>query len=467
MVLVELDLYLVTGPVIYGRRAKVVLCALEDACSGLVIGTGSGKAWEREGDGGKVPEQPGAAPRRVDLPSDSPVPGARRVKIRSGPYRVPNMMKTNPTGERGMLWNYPDLQIERPCSGECTLLKQVAGLEYGNGTSANIDTGMWLHHMVAFVSGPTRWDPTCYGKVSLPHWSVSSMPSKTERYFSSGNERSAFRFEAGGNTGYHLGEADVLSWVIELMNMNMDDRVVYVTQTYDYLPGPLPSGWQDIKPVWFDASNCWTGEVAAPKETGAFAIESEPWIPNVEGRIVDAVGHLHDGGIAVDVLASPNQPVCTTNLHYSESPAYIFRGTNMGDDKPAINHISSVERCKVSRIKEMKKGQSWTVRGRYNYDDRPGNIEEGKQGAVMAISIVLIAVPPGGVPSPMQGWIGWAGSMVGIGATGELSPAAPAPVWNNGPSAPGAQWQGNPSARMSKPISAAPGTGEFAPGMGF
>lgn len=49
MVLVELDLYLVTGPVIYGRRAKGALCALEDACSGLVIGTGSGKAWEREG----------------------------------------------------------------------------------------------------------------------------------------------------------------------------------------------------------------------------------------------------------------------------------------------------------------------------------------------------------------------------------------------------------------------------------
>lgn len=54
------------------------------------------------------------------------------------------MMKKNPTGERGMLWNYPDLQIERPCSGECTLLKQIAGLEYANGSQANIDSGMWF-----------------------------------------------------------------------------------------------------------------------------------------------------------------------------------------------------------------------------------------------------------------------------------------------------------------------------------
>lgn len=97
--------------------------------------------------------------------------------------------------------------------------------------------------------------------------------------------------------------------------------------------------------------------------------------------------HLHDGGVAVDVLASPSQMVCTTRLNYAESPAFIFRGTLMGDDKPAVNHISSVERCNVGNgaaggVKEMRKDQAWIVKGRYNYDERPGNIEEGKQGAV-------------------------------------------------------------------------------------
>ncbi|TLD20160.1 Diphthamide biosynthesis protein 2 [Venturia nashicola] len=260
----------------------------------------------------------------------------------------------------------------------------------------------------------------------------------------------------------------------------MDDRVVYITQTYDYLPGPLPAGWQDIKPVWFDASNCWTGEVAAPQETGAYTIESQPWVPNFDGSIVDIIGHLHDGGIAVDVLASPTGPVCTTKFRYSESPEFIFRGTMMGDDKPAVDHISSVEKCQVSQVKEMKKDQSWTIRGRYDYNARSGNIEEGKQGSVMAIAIALIAVPPGGVPSPNQGWIGWAGSMVGIGGgmpspppaavAGELNPAAPAPVWNNGPQAPGPQWQSPPSPGTLVPAaegSGQKGLGESAPGMGF
>lgn len=62
-----------------------------------------------------------------------------------------------------MLYNHPDFQIEKPCSGdECTILKQWAGLEYANGTDANIDSGMWLHHMISVLAGPTRWDPVSH-----------------------------------------------------------------------------------------------------------------------------------------------------------------------------------------------------------------------------------------------------------------------------------------------------------------
>jgi hypothetical protein len=86
----------------------------------------------------------------------------------------------------------------------------------------------------------------------------------------------------------------------------------------------------------------------------------------------------------------------------------------MEGDAPAVLHISSVDRCRINAVKEMTKDQSWTVRGRYDYDARPGNIEEGKQGNVMAISIVLVAVKPGGVESP--GWFKYAGDLVGIGS---------------------------------------------------
>lgn len=94
------------------------------------------------GNGGKVADPPGAAPRRQLLKTPSQIPGVKRVKIRSGPYLVPNMGVKSISGHAGMLENYPDNGVEKPCE-ECTLLWQQAGLEYANGSNANIDTGMW------------------------------------------------------------------------------------------------------------------------------------------------------------------------------------------------------------------------------------------------------------------------------------------------------------------------------------
>src|ERR1700743_2833999 len=67
---------------------------------------------------GKVPDIPGAAPRRVELANRTPqVSSAKTVKIRYGPYKVPNMSKKSIMGESGTLFNYPDVKIDRPFAG--------------------------------------------------------------------------------------------------------------------------------------------------------------------------------------------------------------------------------------------------------------------------------------------------------------------------------------------------------------
>lgn len=104
------------------------------------------------------------------------IPGVQRVKIRYvepgdrtswsvnllstryGPYSVPNMgVKNVQSGEYGALSNFPDLTPEKPCE-ECTIVKIEAGLEYPNGTDANIDSGMWLHHVRPPSFPPSRVD---------------------------------------------------------------------------------------------------------------------------------------------------------------------------------------------------------------------------------------------------------------------------------------------------------------------
>jgi len=189
--------------------------------------------------------------------------------------------------------------------------------------------------------------------------------------------------------------------------MNMDDRVVYVTMTYDYLEGRLPQGWSDVKMVWLDAFQCGTSEIAPPKQTGSFVISSRPWTPNVEGKLLGAMGHVHDGGVLVTTKVSQTQAMCEQAVNYGETPAYKFTGTVMGNDKPAVDHISSMADCKFE-VKEMNKNQSWTVDGKYDFDKAAGNIENGKQSNVMSIALVLLAVPPGGVKPPTSsgGWFG-------------------------------------------------------------
>jgi hypothetical protein len=74
------------------------------------------------------------------------------VKIRYGPYKVPSSTRKNFVGESGTLFNYPELNVERPCQGNCVLLSMEADLEYADGSNANTANGMWLHHV-----GTSMW----------------------------------------------------------------------------------------------------------------------------------------------------------------------------------------------------------------------------------------------------------------------------------------------------------------------
>lgn len=250
--------------------------------------------------------------------------------------------------------------------------------------------------MVHFNKGPTRWDATGLGRVCLPFIPVRSNPTTAERFYTAGNERTPFDYNPGGTSlssgsGYHLFPQDKFSFLVELMNMHMQDQLVYVTMLYDYLDQALPAGWSDVKGVWLDANQCGTSEVRPRSETGAYTIESKPWAPNFEGKVLSAMGHVHDGGIAIDIRATVDKSLCTATSRYSETPEYKYSGTSMGGDKVAVDHISSMPGCTSQEIKvrELRRGQAWTVKGEYDYAKRDGNLENGRQAEVRTSSTHL------------------------------------------------------------------------------
>jgi hypothetical protein len=123
--------------------------------------------------------------------------------------------------------------------------------------------------MVLFIKGPGREDPTCKNEeISLPHGTVGGTPRKSERIFASGNERSFANLPGWGHSdvGYKMKSTDELAVLLELMNENMEDKVVYMTMTWDYLEGhPYKD---EVKVVWFDVRQCGTSEVTPPKNQG-------------------------------------------------------------------------------------------------------------------------------------------------------------------------------------------------------
>jgi hypothetical protein len=247
------------------------------------------------------------------------------------------------------------------------------------------------------------------GGAALGRGTISA--KNTERYFVTGNERTPFNFYkagagGGASSAYHLDAADRFFYLVELMNMNMKDATVYITMTYDIVDGPLPQGWQDVKTVFLDANACKSSEVPSPKGKTQFTIASKPWKPNVEGPIIDSMGHLHDGGIDISIMATTSTALCKSTTVYSSKPEYVYRETGMAmhGDKVAKDHISTMDGCGPSDIKvpRMSKDQSWKTSGTYDYSKRAANLENGSPSEVMAIAIILVQVPPGMQSNPFQ-----------------------------------------------------------------
>jgi hypothetical protein len=95
--------------------------------------------------------------------------GSKRVKVTYGPFVVPSMDINN-----GMQ-NFEFASVKFGCKN-CTVTYMEAGLEYPNGTYANANTSLWLHHIVLY--NLNNLDTVC------------GTEEFGERFFASGNERS-------------------------------------------------------------------------------------------------------------------------------------------------------------------------------------------------------------------------------------------------------------------------------------
>jgi len=317
--------------------------------------------------------------------------GAQGVQIKYGPF-----LTYSATNNSGMI-DYTQPGILMPCN-DCLITFMQAGLEYPNGTYANTDTGMMLHHVVLVENGSR--DTIC--------------PMLPSRMFASGNERTPIDLTGNGasKTGYYVAPNASMAIVAELMNENDDDRDVTVTINFEYIPG-IPSGFTRVYAWWLDVTgSCTTSDEPVPANEVVFNYTApSPYTAVYEGSVLGMSGHLHDGGVLLTV-SDNNKIICNVTPTYGATPGYIdsvpmnmsmgtmpMGTTPMGNMPMNMAHLSNMSTCLYPG--NFAIGDKFSISAYYNTSEHPLMLDaSGQPQPVMGVSVVYVTngthVGPGG-----------------------------------------------------------------------
>jgi hypothetical protein len=287
---------------------------------------GAGGPGGPSAGGGTGEHQQGSPP-----PGDAPV--GTWADVRYGPFVV------TPAGAGGDAdhANIAVPSLPKPCTN-CFLLEFQPDLVYADGTSANLDTGMMLHHAVLFSAG--RPDATCGPDQPFPG-------KLGQRFFASGNERTPGLFPPG--FGYYVDGGN-WSGIFHVMNHGAEPKSVFFRVKVRWSPASA-GGIRPLTPIWLDMNNCRTSEYSVPAGQSS---SHWTWTSNLTGRILSTAGHVHDGGVRTTLTnQTTGEHICTSWAGWGTKAA--FQGS-----------IESMSGCTWDRVGTVKKGEVLDLESVYN-----------------------------------------------------------------------------------------------------
>jgi hypothetical protein len=275
-------------------------------------------------------------------------------------------------------------EAPKPCS-DCTLKYAKSSLTYPDGSVANIESGAWLHHLTMAVVGPGREDLACPG-------GTMRIPKNMERMLAFHNDRNETFFGVTGTDkmGFYLGKDDKMDLELMLKNeLNVPKDVVFTIE-WEFIPG-RQEGWSDVKGLWMDAAPCsaMMSDISPPKGKTQFTLTGPSWTSTINGRLLNTVGHMHDGGLEVQILSN-GKPVCSSKASY-DGPGYVPSKEAIALGAAKMNHISSYSPCIA--IGELKKGDALALSAKYDFEKyKPGLNKVGQESHVMGVAMVFVEV---------------------------------------------------------------------------
>jgi hypothetical protein len=221
----------------------------------------------------------------------------------------------------GIFQSTADYSVTKPCSN-CYITRIQPNLVFEDGTAANFNTGVMLHHVVNV--NYDRPDITCPPGFSNMINLLGLVIGGNERFFAAGNERTIMTLPSG--YGYKVGSGDDWGLIYHLMNMNPEPKTVYFEYTFDW----QSSGLTKTRSMWLDIDQCDDSEADIP---AGYSDTHWDWNADRSGRIVSIGGHVHDYGISIAFYnQSRGENIFTSVAGYAAGSPYVPVGPGSGAD---------------------------------------------------------------------------------------------------------------------------------------
>jgi hypothetical protein len=128
------------------------------------------------------------------------------------------------------------------CGGECTVISGKAGLEFENGTQADVSKGVYIHHILStnnqktvapFVSKCDTTDDVT--TIKRPAVAKAGFVGVSD---DNGNEPLIYGTADGSiEGGYWVSKGDSFGVWADLVNLNSEPKQLYLTYDLEYLEG--------------------------------------------------------------------------------------------------------------------------------------------------------------------------------------------------------------------------------------
>jgi hypothetical protein len=310
----------------------------------------------------------------IDVSSCQPVRTLTDEDIKK-PRRVEKakaFLKMDPAGQ----------QIGMPISGfcsNCTVLWGKAMLYSMDGKRATVDEDVYEHHVVVMDMGKMRGGGMpfyfCKGQAGL----LANVPASG--FIISGNDEAKNMFTPTNGTqlfksGYKIGPRSLQFLQAELVNYKHTEQKVYVVFEYEYSQHEkdprMNTNIADTAVSLFSVTGCQPPDYERDSSKTQYEtiIDAVP-IPT-DGWILNAKGHLHDGGDRIELLLN-GKVICDSHAVY---------GKRKFQNGQPWEVITEMEQCAMPV--RVKKGDMLSMKSYYDVVKHPARHTHSSKGDAKA-----------------------------------------------------------------------------------